>query len=783
MNTHQFLQELYPDKPPDLHILVWRNKQSFWFQDIQEAAIQIQNHPDDAYYGVGLSPENFGKYKRCKANKIKALPGLYAEIDVGKPGAPPTQEDALSLLQGNGVDPTMIVGSGGGFHAYWLFKELLVFANNDEREAAAHMNRRLCQFLRDKAAAKGWTVDGVFDLSRVLRPVGSNNCKKSAKVPVTITTNNGPRYQGPEIFDEFLPEFNQPAKPIDITSEIKNLIPTLNFDPDAEPPEEALEILLEDPEFEALWEKKYKRGDDSSPSGWCFELCKVLAEVKVSDQEILDFSIAFRRKHGLSLDMDNRQKYARTIINAKKAVEKPLYTPEEKEILRALRRNQDGDAELYVKQNRGRYVYDHSERQWYLWSDHYWKKDGLKCSLRDIDGVVKVYEPYKNRRSSYRKRVMDLRALTRKKSVLELATIGHTGLGIYGHEWDRNPWLLSCVNGVLDLKTGILSPGKPEQFQRRFSPIAYNPDAPEPLELIQFLTDFYGGNRDKKAMIAYTKRLLGHALIGKQLEHCLIVFYGKNGRNGKGTLFEVITNILRPFVINFGPNFLTSQKFKKNRDDAKPSMIAMKGKRFVLTSETDQDDDYDSSFIKEITGGGTQEGRSLYGAIENFKPSHTVFLATNRRPKANYNDSALWYRMHTIELHRSFVENPKEEYERQRKTDMEDVLMNEAEGILRWMVEGCLEYQKLGSLGKPDEVVENTNKHRMRQDQIRSFIFDCVKKKEGKIYATLFYKAYHSWANENKYSAMTQTMFGRKIKEFIKDDEDNKGIWYMAELK
>lgn len=327
MNSSEFLMEMYPDKPEDSYILIWRKKQSRWYKNIEEAASYIQKNPDDTYYGVGLSPQDYGMHKRCKADKIYAMPGLYADIDVGKKNYPPNVDEAINLIHGNGFDPTMVVSSGYGIHAYWLFKELMVFGDDEleyeTRDEAAEVNRRINLFLIEQASKKGWTLDNVSDLARILRPVGSINCKNNQKIPVTLLSKNGIRYQDLSTFDDFIPEIG----PYGITGkmevsqeELDKIRELITFKKIAEPPQQKLDMLIDaDPHFKDAWQHVKSKKKDTTRSGFHFTLCILSAKAGWTDQEITDMMIAWNRRHGFPLDNVMRPDYVtRTIAKARK---------------------------------------------------------------------------------------------------------------------------------------------------------------------------------------------------------------------------------------------------------------------------------------------------------------------------------------------------------------------------------------------------------------------------------------------------------------------------------
>lgn len=325
MNSLKFLEELYPDKPDNAHILLWQSKRSSWFTDIPQAADFIEKNPEDMYYGVGLSPKNFGTGRRCKADQIMGIPGLYADIDVGEGSKkyPPTVDDAISLVTGIEFEPSMIVNSGNGLHIYWLFKEPWIFDDDAERNFAATLSRRINLFTKERAIKKGWNTDNVSDLARILRPVGSLNCKGPPK-PVTIIINNKKRYSDPDYFDQILPPLGeydiQPQEKIS-PQELTKIEKIISMKKIAEPPQEKLDLLIEaDPYFKALWQKHKDVKKDTSVSGFHMSLANVAAKAAWKDQEITDLLIAWNRRHGEPLDklMKRPDYIAGTIARARK---------------------------------------------------------------------------------------------------------------------------------------------------------------------------------------------------------------------------------------------------------------------------------------------------------------------------------------------------------------------------------------------------------------------------------------------------------------------------------
>src|SRR5204863_8973630 len=85
------------------------------------------------------------------------------------------------------------------------------------------------------------------------------------------------------------------------------------------------------------------------------------------------------------------------------------------------------------------------------------------------------------------------------------------GIDVY----DRDPWLLTCANGVLDLRIGKLRAARREDFCTRAIAVAYDPHARCP-RFVQFLEEVFHGDHD---VIIFVRRLVGSMLTGVVRDH------------------------------------------------------------------------------------------------------------------------------------------------------------------------------------------------------------------------------------------------------------------------
>ncbi len=121
----------------------------------------------NVYFGVHPSEIRRGPYHRAKKEHVAAINCLFADAD-GKHFE--DKAAALTHLENLDPRPSVIIDSGGGYHAYWLLQEPYALTTASKRERAENLQRRWVQFVGGDPGAK--------DLARVLRVPGTLNLKE-----------------------------------------------------------------------------------------------------------------------------------------------------------------------------------------------------------------------------------------------------------------------------------------------------------------------------------------------------------------------------------------------------------------------------------------------------------------------------------------------------------------------------------------------------------------------------------------------------------------------------
>ena len=323
MDAGQFLRELWGDPPPG-QVLVWMlpQKRSTWYFKLDGVAAQLEGYADrDIYTGVGIaaSDAKVTSATRTTLANVAGIPGLWADIDVAgpahkKPNLPPTEEDARGLLGKLPFAPTILVHSGHGLQAWWLFSSPWMFQSEEERYQA----QALARWWHGKLAAlfheKGWTLDATHDLARVMRLPGTYN-NKAERVPVTVLSSDGPRVSVQELLD-LVPMTEEKV----VEQICMPVVGEIILSPDADPPVLKLLSLMEnDQKFKRSWEHRRPDLTDQSASGYDQSLANIALAAGWSDQEIANLMIAHRRKYGEDLKL-REDYYQRTIGRAKEPI-------------------------------------------------------------------------------------------------------------------------------------------------------------------------------------------------------------------------------------------------------------------------------------------------------------------------------------------------------------------------------------------------------------------------------------------------------------------------------
>ncbi|MBM4321292.1 MAG: hypothetical protein FJ125_15430, partial [Deltaproteobacteria bacterium] len=299
--------------------------------------------------------------------------------------------------------------------------------------------------------------------------------------------------------------------------------------------------------------------------------------------------------------------------------------------------------------------------------------------------------------------------------------------------FDANPSSLNCLSGVIDLRTGTLGPHNPALMQTKLAPVQYDPGVDSERAAPRWHRFLEEVQPDPEVR-AFLQRWAGYACLGVVREHILPIFWGV-GRNGKGVFLNALLHTLGDYA-----DTVPTELLMEKRGEAHPSERAtLWGLRLACASETEEGRAFNVALVKQLTGGDPIKTRYMRKDWFTFWPSHKMVLSTNHRPVIREVSNAIWERVLLVAW--PVVIPPG-----QRDPELGERLKSEAAGILRWLVDGCLQYQRLG-LVPPKSVRVATEEYRAQQDKTAAFFEGyCTKGLLCRVSVADLRREYERWA-------------------------------------
>ena len=428
-----------------------------------------------------------------------------------------------------------------------------------------------------------------------------------------------------------------------------------------------------------------------------------------------------------------------------------------------------GAAESFVGAYGDRVRFDFRRRAWLVWQGYRWRLDPdeevrrllVEHVRREQQRALALTDTFEKNKAithwiRFDRRGAQDNLLALAATIKPVATAGDT--------WDADPMLLGVENGVVELRTGLLRPGRPEDLITLSAGVPFDPVATCP-RWAQFLSEIFAGDVE---LVTWMQTFCGYLLTGDVSEQMFVIAWGA-GANGKSTCFSTLASVFGSYAYN-----LPFSAFELHQRGAIPNdLAALVHRRFVTASESGESTRLNESRLKMLTGGDTVTARFLHGEFFEFRPVAKFVLFTNSKPTVRDDSLGMWRRIRLVPFTQTFAIN----------RSLGSALATEGPGILRWAIEGCLRWQQDG-LTIPAAVQAATREYQADSDHLAQFLAGaCVVGPTESCRAGELFKAYKGWCDSEDLSPrerFNQRRFGEKLKTRFDSVQDSKGWQYIG---
>ena len=358
---------------------------------------------------------------------------------------------------------------------------------------------------------------------------------------------------------------------------------------------------------------------------------------------------------------------------------------------------EDSAAQRFADLHEGQLRYCHDSGLWFVWDQVSWRPDKTGVAFRWARELARELS------KGWHDKVRYITSKTTFASGVEKFARADKAFAVTMEAWDQDPFLLGTPGGTVDLRTGKLRPSDPNDGITKLTSVAPPDEAVCP-RWLAFLADATNNDRE---MVRLLQQWCGYALTGDTREQCFMFVHGPGG-NGKSVFLNVVMSILGDYGTTAAMDTLTASRFDKHTTD----LAMLRGARLVTASETENGRAWAEARLKQMTGSDIITARFMRQDNFSFRPAFKLIVVGNHRPTLKNVDEAMRRRLRIV----PFIHKPTNP-DRQ----LEEKLKAEAPGILRWMIEGCLDWLANG-LTNPDSVVSATDAYFSEQDSFAHWL-------------------------------------------------------------
>jgi putative DNA primase/helicase len=316
------------------------------------------------------------------------------------------------------------------------------------------------------------------------------------------------------------------------------------------------------------------------------------------------------------------------------------------------------------------------------------------------------------------------------------------------NEFDSNPMMLNCPNGMVDLLTGKLLPHDKSALFSQVTSCEYSEDAPLPEAFNKFLAKVQPDLETREYLLRY----LGYTLSGRNDDQSFMFAFGSTGNNGKSTLLDLMCYLMGDFAVTIETEAVMLAKYGGSNSDYE--IARTRGKRLVVGHEVSDSMKLNEPLMKRLTGGDMVTARMIYEMPIEFRSYAHYWFTGNNKPAMGSQDIAVWRRIRLVPFSVTVAAQ-------ERDTKLIDKLKSEGPAILRQLVANGIVAAEKG-MHMSEIMLQEIEDYKEENDVLRDFFSDkCAIGVSAETSASDLCEAYNEWAKARNAYTYTPVAFGR----------------------
>lgn len=393
----------------------------------------------------------------------------------------------------------------------------------------------------------------------------------------------------------------------------------------------------------------------------------------------------------------------------------------------------------------GRYAelirYVHGTEQWHIWNGQAWAVDDTgqiqrfaRDTVRGMQRDALLLPDGSDERETAAKWGQACEMAARLTAMVQLAR-AEPDIAVTVDSFDLHPWELNTATGIVDLRHGQRMHHDPARMHAQITAVGYEPAARAP-QWEAFLRRVLPADDVR----TYVQRLLGRSLVGLPMPGHEFPFLFGSGGTGKSTLLEIVIDVLGDYA-RIAPSTLLLRK-QGATSGSTYDIAALRGKRLVVVEELSGT--IDENVLKLITAASRLAARQIHQAEAEFPNVTSLWMASNNEPRINGSDTGLRRRVKQIVMD-TVLDGPG--YVGPLKAH---IATNEREGVLAWLVRGCVDAYKHG-LVAPGAVELATAELFSSNNPLLEWLEACCELDDGSIEtAPALHASYLDWCSRSR---------------------------------